>query len=701
MTINPFHNPTHHSELSLEDETIQLGWVSLIGVFAMVFVLLTTYAFRKRKTRWLPDSSIAMLIGMLLGCVILLLETRIQASAPTAQGPNLAASAIAASHAHEHAGHDGSKGVSASAAGAVTANPSQTAAGVEHLSSSASLLLSFSPKLFFFLLLPPIILDAGYSLKGRHFFQSMTPSLLLAGPGVMLSTLFIGLGAYFASKAHWFGHLVAGPFGILESLMFGALLSVTDSVATISILGSPQLNISQRLYSVIFGESVLNDAVGILMFDTLARHARDIPSIATTASASDAATSTSALVGSIVASFFQVLLWSVLLGAAVAFACSYLFRRLGLQDFPHFEFILVLMFAYASYVLALVLQLSGVVSIFVCGAVLARYNWYNLSLPTRTSTRFGFRAFSTFAELLVFLYLGLSFAVSIGPTLHTRWSLPACFIVLVLVILSRAFVVFPLLSLWNWASGTNKPFTFPMQMIVLCGGLRGAISFALALNMHGPHYHVMVTTTLFIVATTSLLGGAFTDKIVTYMGELIQTKRQGTKTSASGAGVDNPSLADEEMGAVRVVKPSDSSESEASEDEYSQVARSNDEDEEDSIGSTQGTNEHTKLIRNRSSRSLSARSTSHSMRNPIATMGVLGFITSSLFWSRLEENMLQPLFGGPKVGDYNSPASADPSDVDSLVGSRSSSPRSARGTDSKSAVTASPSANPSSSTRWH
>lgn len=54
----------------------------------------------------------------------------------------------------------------------------------------------------------------------------------------------------------------------LEALLFGALISAVDPVATLSILGNPELNLDPLLYSIVFGESVLNDAVAIVLFNT-------------------------------------------------------------------------------------------------------------------------------------------------------------------------------------------------------------------------------------------------------------------------------------------------------------------------------------------------------------------------------------------------------------------------------------------------
>ena len=56
------------------------------------------------------------------------------------------------------------------------------------------------------------------------------------------------------------------PLTGLECFLFGALISAVDPVGTLAVLGKPELNIDPMLYSLIFGESVLNDAVAIVIF---------------------------------------------------------------------------------------------------------------------------------------------------------------------------------------------------------------------------------------------------------------------------------------------------------------------------------------------------------------------------------------------------------------------------------------------------
>ena len=129
--------------------------------------------------------------------------------------------------------------------------------------------LYFQPELFYFLLLPPIIFDAGYTCRRKHFFQNFLPIILYSVLGTFASTFIIGYGTYAAAKLGWITGV--GTSDPIEALLFGAMISAVNPVATLSIMGTPELNCDPLLYSLVFGESVLNDAVSIVLFHTFMR----------------------------------------------------------------------------------------------------------------------------------------------------------------------------------------------------------------------------------------------------------------------------------------------------------------------------------------------------------------------------------------------------------------------------------------------
>ena len=127
-------------------------------------------------------------------------------------------------------------------------------------------LLFFNEELFLYLLLPPIIFEAGFSLSRRTFFQNGGTILLFAVVGTLLTMLIVGTCCQAAGAAGWFrvGASDALDFSTpKDSFTFGALISATDPVATLSIMGA--VNVDPLMYTLVAGESVLNDAVAIVL----------------------------------------------------------------------------------------------------------------------------------------------------------------------------------------------------------------------------------------------------------------------------------------------------------------------------------------------------------------------------------------------------------------------------------------------------
>jgi sodium/hydrogen exchanger 8 len=179
--------------------------------------------------------------------------------------------------------------------------------------------LSFEPELFFFLLLPPIIFEAGYSLEKGAFFANFWTILVFAVFGTIISTFTIGLLVYVVGLIGLVDIDTSSP---MEALVFGALISAVDPVATLSIMGNPELNCDPLLYALVFGESVLNDAVAIVLFKTFL------------ASYESEQSFSSDTIPLILKNFTLVSLGSVAVGVFIALACSYLCKNTQMRLYP-------------------------------------------------------------------------------------------------------------------------------------------------------------------------------------------------------------------------------------------------------------------------------------------------------------------------------------------------------------------------------
>lgn len=114
-------------------------------------------------------------------------------------------------------------------------------------------------QLFFLCLLPPIILDAGYFLPIRPFMENVGTILTFAVLGTLWSAFFTGVALYGVCRLEGAG--LAGV-DLLSCLLFGCIVSAVDPVAVLAVF--QEIHINELLHILVFGESLLNDAVTVV-----------------------------------------------------------------------------------------------------------------------------------------------------------------------------------------------------------------------------------------------------------------------------------------------------------------------------------------------------------------------------------------------------------------------------------------------------
>ncbi|RMX59439.1 hypothetical protein pdam_00013046 [Pocillopora damicornis] len=130
----------------------------------------------------------------------------------------------------------------------------------------------FDPEIFFYVLLPPIIFYAGYDMKKRFFFRNIGAILTYAFVGTTISCMVFGGTMYAYTMID--SHHIDKNFDFLECLLFGALISATDPVTVLAIFHD--LHVDVDLYALVFGESVMNDAVAIVLFRPLTSQQKQV-----------------------------------------------------------------------------------------------------------------------------------------------------------------------------------------------------------------------------------------------------------------------------------------------------------------------------------------------------------------------------------------------------------------------------------------
>jgi NhaP-type Na+/H+ or K+/H+ antiporter len=295
-------------------------------------------------------------------------------------------------------------------------------------------LLSFSPQVFFLALLPPIIFNSGYHLRRELFFRHLVPITLLAVVGTTVSAVFV---AVFLLLVQSLGGDSSFQPQFTELLTFGGLISATDPVSTLAVFQTKRVD--PQLFYLVFGESVLNDAVGLVLFQTFARFV-----LATNEHTGEIVLG----VGEFLIQFALDAVLSPIFGILCAVGTAYLFKIVDMRSTPLLELCLyVVLIMYVPFLTANILQLSGIVTILFTGMAAHAYVMPNLSSATVEHAESLFRVAAHIAETSIFLELGLSvFGMAGGSTIHigfTVWAIVACLI-------GRAIHVYPIAFAFNY-----------------------------------------------------------------------------------------------------------------------------------------------------------------------------------------------------------------------------------------------------------
>ncbi|KAD3067187.1 hypothetical protein E3N88_35067 [Mikania micrantha] len=296
----------------------------------------------------------------------------------------------------------------------------------------SSKLLRFDEELFFIYLLPPIIFNAGFSVKKKQFFHNFIPIMLFGVTGVFISTSIVAAGCWWL-----FPKLGLKGLTFSEYLSIGTIFSSTDTVCTLQVLHQDE---TPLLYSLVFGEGVVNDATSVVLFNAVRK-------ITANTFGGKAALR-------IVLDFLYLFFTSTVLGVTVI-TITLVNRHSSVREIS-----LMILIAYLSYMLAELCELSGILTVFFAGVLMSHYAWHNVTESSRITTRHAFAAFSFIAETFIFLYVGmdaLDYEKWKMSTLSFWTSIGIYNTVLMLLLLGRAAFVFPLSFIANYMNKGEDP----------------------------------------------------------------------------------------------------------------------------------------------------------------------------------------------------------------------------------------------------
>jgi CPA1 family monovalent cation:H+ antiporter len=390
--------------------------------------------------------------------------------------------------------------------------------------------VALDPGFFFLCFLPPLLFADGWLMPLREFAKAKRPILMLATGLVVLTTLVVGF------VAHW---LVPGlPLPL--ALALGAVVSPTDAVAVSAI--TERLKVPTRVTTVLSGESLMNDATGLVAFKF----------------ALAALVAGSFSLRAAVMEFLVLALGGLALGLLVAYAVGKL-RDLLIRTHnadPLIELTLSLLTPYAAYLAAEHVHVSGILSIVASGLYSGWRDPVRMDAETRQTTWTVWSTVLFWLNGLAFVLLGLQF-----PTLLRAVSgeySPARLTGFVTVIAGAAILVrlawfFPAAHLpFLLSARVRRAETRPSWQTLLVGGwagMRGTVTLAAALSIpltfpDGaplPQRNLVIFLAFGVVATTLLVQGTTMEWLIRKLrlqaDSTHQTEEQLARTAAVDAGL--------------------------------------------------------------------------------------------------------------------------------------------------------------------
>jgi len=187
--------------------------------------------------------------------------------------------------------------------------------------------------------------------------------------------------------------------------------------------------------------------------------------------------------------------------------------RDGGSHHTHLELALLVSFAYFSYVVAESIYLSGIMSILFMGIMMDHYTKVNLSSSTKETSQSLFEMLSHIAESFVFVYLGM--AVFTFAPHHLSWG--NALLTLLWCLIVRFFILFPLVWISNMFR--KRKIVYAQQLVLCLSGIRGAVTFALAIDasLEEETRSVFITTSLMIIFITTFVFGSVTYPTMSYL----------------------------------------------------------------------------------------------------------------------------------------------------------------------------------------
>ena len=357
--------------------------------------------------------------------------------------------------------------------------------------------IAVDPDLVLLVFLPPLLMNGAYFTVWREFRENFAGILSLALGAVVFTTLAVG----------WTVKWLVPELPWAACFALGAVVSPPDAVAASAIL--ERLNLPGRITALLEGESLVNDASGLVLF-------RFAVAAALTG-AFDA--------GRAAGSFVLVAAGGALVGLVIGRAGMFIIRRLRDSDLV---ITATLLLAGLSYAGGEQLGVSGVLATVTTGLMLGWHQHEAFSAATRIRAQAFWRVLVFLLESMLFILVGLSLRgvlERIGGMHHRVAEMAVPVLGVVAAVIASRFV-------WLYGSdlvmrlarrlglGGITPPTFAIDTLMGWAGMRGAVTLAAALSLPGgfPGRDLVLVSAFAVILVTVLVQGTTLGALIRLLG---------------------------------------------------------------------------------------------------------------------------------------------------------------------------------------